>query len=109
MSDHKNELLVQCYISGQIPEDQWQKHLDEDAGLRAYVVESKLETALAYIVPAGLPARARALRQYIRHHPSNSDVREAFEAGWNARKQLDYEIALGIPNADRTLNWRDKL
>lgn len=38
------ELLVQCYLSGQIDEGRWQAHLREDELLRAYVARVKART-----------------------------------------------------------------
>lgn len=35
----KFELLLQCYLSGQMTEKQWQEHLENDEGLKEWVDE----------------------------------------------------------------------
>ena len=98
MKARHNQLLFECYLTGQISEAQWQKHLAEDAVLREYV-----DAHRPFSAPE--PARDKACAEYMAQRAGCADVRAAFYAGWNARKQAEYEHAL-LPARDR---WRDKL
>lgn len=37
MTERHNQLLLDCYLSGQVSERQWQAHLAQDPGLAEYV------------------------------------------------------------------------
>lgn len=95
---HYNRLLFDCYLSGQVSEDRWRKHLTDDPGLREYV-RSRVPCVSLPEAEAG-SARARALALFLERHPNPDSYQHvaeiAFIAGWNARKQLDFEIALGV-------------
>jgi hypothetical protein len=37
MIDRHNQLLLDCYLSGQVSVEQWQEHLAQDPGLAEFV------------------------------------------------------------------------
>jgi hypothetical protein len=98
MSDRRKQLLYECYLTGQMSEAQWNEHLAEDAGLREYV-----GAHAPFAEPE--PMRDKACAGYMAQRAGSAEVRAAFYAGWNARKQAEYKHAL-LPARDR---WRDKL
>jgi len=95
MNERHHRLLLDCYLSGQVSEAQWQEHL-KDRDFAEFIAK---EMGLTPDQPAS--GRSGAADQYVRTSPGNThrEIRlehAAFEAGWNARKQLDYETMLGI-------------
>ena len=103
MIDRHRQLLLDCYITGQVPEAAWQKHLADDPGL-AELFEREHGEPQRIPEPA-LGARDRAFKEWdakttARPHRDADYAREVFKAGWNARKLADLRMGFG---------WRDKL
>lgn len=101
MIDRHRQLLLDCYITGQVPEAAWQKHLADDPGLAEFADTQ----ARGLIEAATYGSRERAFAAYMLANPTrpNSNVdyaHELFKAGWNARKLADLRTGFG---------WRDKL
>jgi hypothetical protein len=91
-----NRLLLDCYLSGRVPPHEWNEHL-KDREFAKFVAS---EMGVAKPAPT-LGARERAFETWQQKSLSrpNSDLdyaREVFKAGWNARKQLDYELVVGV-------------
>ena len=97
MIDRHNQLLLDCRLSGQVPDSAWSEHL-KDPEFAKFVAS---EMGPGREPEPTLGSRERACIKYIaalnyRSVVTDSTAHEAFKAGWNARKQLDYETALGI-------------
>jgi hypothetical protein len=91
-----NRLLLDCYLSGQVPENEWTEHL-KDLQFAKFVAS---EMGVAKPEPAPtLGARDRAYQKFMADSGTALALKTAhdsFKAGWNAHKQLSYEIAHGL-------------
>lgn len=99
-----NRLLLDCYLSGQVPEPEWTEHL-KDLQFAKFVAS---EMGVAKPAPT-LGARERAFQDFMagragretlarpRDHTNIIAIaHDLFKAGWNARKQSDLEVAYGL-------------
>jgi hypothetical protein len=98
-------MLLDCYLSGQVPDSAWNEHL-KDPEFARFVTS---EMGPGREPEPTLGARERAFNNYMGdnlggdllarsrdHSGIRAIAHDLFKAGWNARKQLDYEAALGI-------------
>lgn len=118
MTDRQSRLLIECYLTGQINEKQWQQHLADDASLRDYVKAHFAEYVSAETKAAHAPspeeirqtnvARASAFGEWalttegfdLVDTVGRDTASAIFLAGWNARKLSELRTGYG---------WRDKL
>jgi hypothetical protein len=98
MIDRHAQLLLDCRLSGQVSDAQWDEHLKDPE----FAKFAASEMGVARQPKPTLGARERAFDAfYSDFQPTDCesalDLAEVvFKAGWNARKQIDYEAGFGI-------------
>lgn len=98
MIGRHNRMLLDCRLSGQVSDAQWDEHL-KDPEFAKFVAN---EMGVPERLQPTYGARERAFDAfYSDFQPTECEsaldlAKAVFKAGWNARKQLDYELALGV-------------